>query len=159
MIVCGTGHRPNKLGGYGKQSFGRLVYLAHDWLGENKPDKVVSGMALGWDQALAVATVNYKIPLIAAIPFEGQETAWPKESQDYFHRILKRASEIKYVCEPGYASWKMQERNKWMCDNSDLVLALWDGSSGGTGNCIEYAKKQDKKIVNLYDKWYAEYKI
>jgi len=47
----------------------------------------------------------------------------------------------------------MQTRNIWMVDNCDLVLALWDGSDGGTGNCIKYANKIGKPIVNLWDKY------
>ena len=29
-----------------------------------------------------------------------------------------------------------------MVDHSDRVLAVWDGSSGGTKNCIDYAKEK-----------------
>ena len=32
----------------------------------------------------------------------------------------------------------------------DLVLAFWDGSSGGTGNCVRYAGKVGKPIENLW---------
>ncbi len=41
---------------------------------------------------------------------------------------------------------KLDNRNKYMVNNSDYVLAVWNGSSGGTYNCIKYAKKQNKKI-------------
>lgn len=51
MIICATGHRPNKLGGYGRDVYARLVKLAYDYLAVQKPDAVISGMALGWDQA------------------------------------------------------------------------------------------------------------
>jgi hypothetical protein len=32
------------------------------------------------------------------------------------------------------------------------VLAYWDGSSGGTANCIKYAEKKKKPIINLFEK-------
>lgn len=150
MIICGTGHRPDKLGGYGTAAGVRLVNLAEDWLEENKPDKVISGMALGWDYALAAAAFNLDIPFIAAVPFEGQEWRWPSESQRNFRVLLGVAERVVYVCEPGYAPWKMQKRNEWMVDNSDQVLALWNGSSGGTANCIKYAEKVGKPIINLW---------
>jgi uncharacterized phage-like protein YoqJ len=47
----------------------------------------------------------------------------------------------------------MQTRNKWMVDHSDMVLSLWDGSAGGTANCIEYARHVDKPVVNIWDDW------
>jgi uncharacterized phage-like protein YoqJ len=49
----------------------------------------------------------------------------------------------------------MQIRNEWMVDNAHIVLALWDGSSGGTGNCIKYANRKsvNKPIINLWSSW------
>ncbi len=34
----------------------------------------------------------------------------------------------------------MQVRNEYMVDRADLVLALWNGTPGGTGNCVRYAR-------------------
>ena len=150
MIVAGTGHRPNKLGGYGHAARAKLVNVATAWLLEQKPDKVISGGALGWDQALAEAAIDLDIPLVMALPFEGFECKWPRESQEFLHSLMNPA-EVVFVCEPGYAPWKMQERNKWMVDNSDTVLALWNGTDGGTANCVKYATKVGKPIINLWE--------
>ena len=136
MIICGTGHRPNKLGGYGQEVTDKLVHTAAVWLADNSPKKVITGMALGWDQALALAARELAIPYICACPFVGMQDKWPQASKNLYIDILSEAFEIHYVCEPGYAAWKMQKRNEWMVDHADLVVALWDGSSGGTGNCI-----------------------
>ena len=154
MRVAGTGHRPDKLGGYGKSVKARLEVLAIDWITLNKPSLVISGMALGWDQALAEAALEVKVPLLAAIPFEGQEASWPDEGQRRYREILAAAQEVKVVSQGGYAAYKMQRRNEWMVDHCDLVLALWDGSSGGTGNCIRYARQQLKTIENLWTQWF-----
>lgn len=153
MIVAGTGHRPDKLGGYGLEARQRLVRLADKYLSVVRPDKVISGMALGWDSALAAAALQLDIPLVAAVPFRGQESRWPKESQREYNWMLKDASEIVYVCEDGYAPWKMQVRNEWMVDNCDTVVALWNGTDGGTANCIRYAEKKSKPIVNLWSEY------
>lgn len=153
MIIAGTGHRPDKLGGYGHKPLVHLVNLAEDWLEENKPEKVISGMALGWDYALACAAFNLDIPIIAAVPFKGQESRWPDESQRNYRALLKECEQVVYVCEDGYAVWKMQKRNEWMVDNCDVVLAMWNGSPGGTANCVRYAEKAGKPIVNLWERF------
>lgn len=153
MNVSGTGHRPNKLGGYDTRTYKRLVDLATATLKLIKPTRVISGMALGWDQALAEAAINLGIPVTAAIPFEGQASQWPKSSQAKYASLLKQCDSSEVVCEGGYAASKMQVRNEWMVDRSDLVLALWDGSHGGTGNCIEYASSVNKPIRNLWASW------
>lgn len=153
MIVCGTGHRPDKLGGYNIETTNKLIQIASTWLREYKPTKIISGMALGWDTALASAAISNEIPLIAAVPFKGQESRWPTESQKEFNRILNKATSIVYVSDGGYAAWKMQVRNEWMVNNADVVLALYNGdASGGTHNCLEYAKKKEKQVVNLWEK-------
>jgi uncharacterized phage-like protein YoqJ len=35
----------------------------------------------------------------------------------------------------------MQVRNEWMVDHCNDLLAVWDGSDGGTGNCVRYAQR------------------
>lgn len=151
MIICGTGHRPDKLGGYGAEVSHKLVALARKWLAVNKPDRVITGMALGWDQALGWAAYDEGIPFTAALPFRGQEGKWPKLSQQWYNDLLSQADKVIEVSPPGYAAWKMQVRNKWMVDNSDIVLALWDGSDGGTGNCVTYAAQANKPVINLWE--------
>lgn len=152
MIMCGTGHRPPKLGGYDQFIFGRLIALAVSAIDHYKPDLIISGMALGWDQALAQGAINAGVPFHAYIPCAGQEKRWPQRSRLRYHEILGMAEHKKYICVD-YSPRCMQDRNIAMVDNSDEVLALWDGSSGGTSNCVKYAKSVDKEIHNLWSSW------
>jgi uncharacterized phage-like protein YoqJ len=46
----------------------------------------------------------------------------------------------------------MQKRNEWMTDNSKYIIAVWDGTKGGTGNCVNYGKKVNKLITSLHPK-------
>jgi uncharacterized phage-like protein YoqJ len=153
MIVAGTGHRPDKLGGYGnyeRKERKRVFATARAGLIELEPELVISGMAQGWDQELACAAISLGIPFIAAVPFKGQELAWPEQAQDKYNHLLSGAKEVKIVCSGGYAPWKMQTRNEWMVDNSDHILAFWNGTPGGTANCIRYAEKVGKSVINLW---------
>lgn len=151
MLIAATGHRPNKLGGYGAKVYRDLVHLAEAYITLAKPSGIISGMALGWDQAWADAGINKGVPVHAAVPFVGQESRWPKESQDNFNRILKQCASVTIVCEGAYSAQKMQTRNEWMVDKADRVCALWDGTSGGTGNCVRYVKSIDKPLDNLWE--------
>jgi predicted Rossmann fold nucleotide-binding protein DprA/Smf involved in DNA uptake len=63
MILAFTGHRPSKLGGYGSDVDLKLTRLATKVLDDLKPEQVISGMALGWDQAVAFAAIRAKIPV------------------------------------------------------------------------------------------------
>lgn len=63
--------------------------------------------------------------------------------------IINESDEVYYVSEERYTHWCMNKRNEWMVDNSDLVIAVWDGTKGGTANCVRYAVKQGKEITKL----------
>ena len=152
MTVAGTGHRPQKLGGFGDDIFNRLVYIVEDWLDTNpKYDIVISGMALGFDQALAIAAHNMKKKLILAIPFKGMEKVWPEKAKERYRYILSISDETIVVSKGGYNRKKLFYRNKWMVEHADAILALWSGSSGGTMACINYAKKMKVPVYNIWN--------
>lgn len=155
MILSATGHRPDKLGGYDAKTENALRLLAHRKLVELRPDEVITGMALGWDQSVASAAMLAGIPFVAAIPFETQERKWPAHAQKVYREILAAASRVEIVSTGGYANWKYQKRNAWMVDNSDSILALWNGTAGGTANCVGYAGTKHKPIINLWNEWIA----
>lgn len=165
MKACVTGHRPMKLfrsAPYSAENFHKLTVFAQEvlsWATKNlELTEVITGMALGWDQAIAKAAFQLEIPFTAATPFEGQENYWPLPTQAMYHDLLKNAKEVVVVTKPKPVSTKLvikalQDRNAWMIDNSELVMALWDGSSGGTHNAIQYATKKDRKVLNFWDSW------
>lgn len=153
MIICATGHRPDKLGGYGPMAFDKLVRCAESYLTAVRPSEVISGMALGWDQAFAQAAISMGIPVHAAVPFDGQERMWPMHGQDVWRRLIAQCASVTIVSPIGYSPFAMQQRNEWMVDRAHRVCAMWDGSPGGTNNCVKYAKRLKREIDNQYTIW------
>lgn len=150
MIVSFTGHRPDKVGGYGVspiQDWVRAQLREH--LRSLKPMGAISGMALGVDQWAARECIYLGIPFVAAIPFQGQESIWPKASKEEYEYLLSKAHSRTYVCPPGYDPKKMQIRNEWMVDRCGILIAVWNGSSGGTANCVRYAEKKGCRIIRI----------
>jgi uncharacterized phage-like protein YoqJ len=163
LIVAGTGHRPDKIrigsrNAYDEAVALRLMQFAMRCLTKLQPELVISGMALGWDQALAAAAVWLKIPFDAYVPFTGQESMWPQASQRQYRALLAKARRTVMSCEGSYAAWKMQRRNQDMVGACTTLLALWDGSPGGTGNCVRWAQIQADRtgkptIHNVWPAW------
>lgn len=157
-----TGHRPDKLGGYNEQTFIRLVRLAKAVLTQGKPADVISGMAQGWDMAVAFAAIQLGIPVTAAIPFEGQHLMWPEHAQGQWHAIKAKCTNVQLISRGGFAGWKMQKRNEWMVDHGHHLVALWDGSTGGTANCMKYTNTLRPEIrpviTNVWPMWVKEFK-
>jgi uncharacterized phage-like protein YoqJ len=152
MIIGITGHRPKTLGGYNipNPTYNFVLSETEKFLRQSEATKIVTGMCIGYDQWVAQLAMKLHIPFIAAVPFIGQELLWPKENQTLYRKILSQADQVEIVSPGGFASWKMHARNRWIVDHSDVMLAAFDGSKGGTFNCIEYAKEQKKqiKIIN-----------
>jgi len=120
--------------------------------GPQKPDVVISGMALGYDTLVVQVCIEEDVPYIAAVPYKGQEKFWRIEDKLEYQRLIKEAWKIKLVSPGGYAAWKLFKRNEWIVDNSTRIVSYWNGlEKGGTYRCLEYAKKKSiPSIVNLY---------
>lgn len=159
--ICVTGHRPDKLYGYDLSDI-RYLFLKQrikKYLIEQNCTEGITGMALGVDMIFALAVIDlkdegYDIKLHCAIPCLGHTSKWfDKKSIELYNYILSRADMVKIVSEKPYDRYVMQTRNMYMVDNADMVLAVWNGSNGGTKNCIDYAKNKNKEITyfNPYD--------
>ena len=163
MILACTGHRPQRIRIGERDAFNRsvmetLVEFARMELERLAPDMVISGMALGWDTAVATACAETGLPFVAAVPFQGQQRKWGKVDQRRYWWLLKQAIEVRQVSEGEYEAWKMQARNEWMVgqltERDDILLALWDGTSnGGTFHCVQRAKDLGVEVVNVWDRW------
>lgn len=159
MIVMGTGHRPDKLGGWENHESSLQLprQVAREALEVMAPDKVVSGMAAGWDLALAAAAIDLKIHLLAAIPHEGQESRWSDYWKMVYREIRKRAQE-EVVLQSEYVHGCLNDRNTWMVRHvakNGSVLALWNGSKGGTSHCVREAQAAKVPIINLWPRYGA----
>ena len=108
--------------------------------------------------------INREITLEVAVPFKDQPNAWFKnDDKERYNKQLEIADKVTYVdgldeyrksnTKIGeYNVAKMQLRNMYMVDNSDVVIAVWDGTSGGTGNCVKYARKIEREIIQINPK-------
>lgn len=143
MILGFTGHR--QIDNY-KKLYQSIVAN----LNELKPEHTISGMAVGSDQLFSVICIRLSIPFVAAVPFKEQEKFWPDNIKKQYFKILEKAKEVVIVSEGGFSKNKYQIRNEYIVNNSDLMLAYWNGTNSGTGNCIEYTESQNKKYINVY---------
>lgn len=161
LRIAVTGHRPNKLWGYdySHDNYIKLFSKMYDFLKENETTHCISGMALGVDTIFALAALRYKrdnpernVIVECAIPCRNHSSQWSTKDKGLYNSILVKADRVTLVSDEEYKPWLMQRRNEYMVDNCDLLLAIWDGTKGGTGNCVKYAQKKDKKIVQINPK-------
>jgi uncharacterized phage-like protein YoqJ len=160
--VSFTGHRPERLGGYDRHH--PTNQIVRNWLREviqrlqkEGYEEFICGGALGIDQWAADIILELGFKLVLAIPYEDYGSNWPDESQKCLAEQRAKASRVVMVCKGGYfdengnpQKWKNFERNKWMSDNSEVVIAVWDGGKeGGTASAVRNAKKKGQKVIRF----------
>ena len=103
------------------------------------------GMALGFDLLCAeeVLLLREELPvrLVACIPCADQAARYPKSARERYERILDRCDE-RAVLHERYCDGCMFERNRYMVDRADLLLAYYTGRRGGTKYTVGYAEKR-----------------
>lgn len=180
LFVSFTGHRPDKLPGKydwdapANQKLMKKIEEICTWLMEGNPDKRVYfyfGGALGVDQM--AFEVCYKLKkqygnrmlLAICVPFQKQSNAWKtSKSVERYQKQLDEANFVINVDEAigynrcknvpigEYSVEKMQIRNEFMVDHSDLTIAVFDGTKGGTKNCVDYAIKKGNELIVIHPK-------
>jgi uncharacterized phage-like protein YoqJ len=165
MKLVVTGHRPDKLGGYGIPVLKQLVELAKTEIRAKNPDVVICGMALGWDLACAIATIQLRedehlpIQLWAYVPFGAQASQWKDEKiLAIWVKALVKADRVVLLkrgapADKSEAVKWLQERNEAMIDEGQKILALHNGTRGGTYNALQYAIKMGRPIHNCWPSW------
>ncbi len=113
-------------------------------------------MALGIDTicaeiVLALKKAHPQVQLECAIPCLEQERFWPLKAKKRYQKILKNCNKITMVSDQKYFDGCMIQRNKYVVDNCDLLIAVYNHRSGGTKMTIDYAKSIDKPaiVINL----------
>lgn len=147
---CFSGHRPEKLN--------EPEAEIKQWLSEQIDSAIaagyttfISGCAMGVDIWAAQIVFQKKqqnpsLRLIAATPWPGFSNKWSNDWQVQYSDLLKNADLIIPVSNHYHKS-VFQQRNEWMVDHSNRVIAYFNGAPGGTKNTIDYAASKGIEVV------------
>ena len=146
-----TGHRPPGLGcGYEipNPTYEKIHTAIMGKFHELKPTVIYTGMAQGTDQWAAWIAIELEIPFVACLPCDEMNRTWPKEATRKFEHILSLAKEVINVSPGPYAPKKMHIRDRFIVENTDIMLAVYDGrKTGGTYSTVRSAEKRSKDVV------------
>ena len=162
--VSFTGYRPGKLPfgndyeSEGAKKLKSALMSVFDQLFRKNYNCFLTGGAAGSDllAADAVAEVlksygkraSRSISFIC-LPCHDHVRRWSEKDRNYLERLLNEGTYAFYVSDRPYYQGCMQVRNRYMVDNSSMVVAVFDGQPGGTKNTLDYAEKTNKKIVTV----------
>jgi len=149
---CFTGHRPRSLK---RPADDVKVDLENSILAAVREGYTtfLTGMGCGVDIwageiVLRLKATRPELHLIAVVPFPGMEEEWPANWQHRYRELLTRVDFVKFI-RPGYAEGAYQERNEWMVRHASLVIAVYNGTPGGTRNTIAFAERNQVPVKLL----------
>lgn len=160
MVCAFSGHRPEKLPWGTRdddphcQALQTRLRQTVAELAEQGYDTFLCGMARGCDRYFfeAVRYVRLSRPelrLVAVIPCASQARAWPLQEQLRYGAALAECDEVQVLSEH-YFQGCMIVRNHHMIDHAQLLLTVWDGSSGGTASAVAYARRKGVPIRAIW---------
>lgn len=156
---CFTGHREEKLSWRGNESDPDCVSLkeriaaAVEAVYISGVTHFICGMATGCDMYFCEAVIELRkareeVTLEAAIPCEGQSEGWPEPLRRRYDALVSQCDYITVVSD-SYTPECMMKRNRYMVDNSSVLIAAYNGSQGGTMKTLLYAMRQGLEIIEL----------
>ena len=154
---CFTGHRPDKLPWGPDERDPRCAALKRSLLREVEGlyrrgfRHFISGMAMGCDLYFAEAALELRekypeLSVEGAVPCPTQAERWPEPLRRRWRDILDQC-DLETVVQQNYDRYCMLRRDRYMVDRSAAVLAVFDGTPGGTQYTLNYA--MDKKLAIL----------
>ena len=159
ITCCFTGHRPAKLPWGDREDDPRCLELkarlaeavrrAYD----EGYRHFICGMALGCDFYFAEAVLALKADrpdatLEAAVPCPSQPDSWGEADRARYRRLLARC-DYETMVQDHYSPGCMHRRNRYMVDHSALLIAVFNGQSGGTRSTVAYALSRGLALVEL----------
>lgn len=146
---CFTGHRDFKAS-YSEKEIAKWLRSEILLAAFEGYSVFITGMCYGIDIIAAEEVLklkdegNNKLFLIAATPYIGFDGIMSEQWKARYSHVMDRADRIYPVCG-AYSKSCFSERNRWMVDHSSRLIAVYNGSKGGTRNTVMYA--ESKKLT------------
>ncbi len=156
---CFTGHRDTKLPWRDDENDSRCqklkecIYDAVEAVYRGGIRHFICGMATGCDFYFCEAVIQLReahpeIMIEAAIPFEGQSAGWNEAQRRRYDRLIAEC-DYHTVVQKFYSPECYMRRNRYMVDSSSVLIAAYNGRSGGTMNTLLYAIRNGLEVIQL----------
>jgi uncharacterized phage-like protein YoqJ len=120
---------------------------------ENFVIHFISGMEIGADLYAAQIVLDLKkqypnLILEGILPCETQANRWNEKNREQYYDILAACDKTKLL-QTHYTGNCKQKRNEYMFNNSDYMIAVWNGKPSCIGKTVKNAKLKGIKIIRI----------
>ena len=154
---CFTGHRPGGLPWGDDEASPACLRLKAallagiQALADRGVKRFISGMALGVDTYAAEAVIEARrrgreVSLVAAVPFRGQSARWSAAQRRRYDALLAQA-DAAIVLNKRYVTGCLQQRNRYMVEQSGYVLAVLAAGRSASRDTAELAASLGRRVV------------
>ncbi len=155
--VAFTGHRPEKIT-FGCQEDSAQIQRVKQELREAIIEKIetgcscfLSGMAMGADLWAGEIVLELKrqyphIKLTAVIPYAGQSDCFPASWRQRYDAVLA-GCDYATVLSDFYYKGCFRARNQWLLAHSEHLIAVFNGSRGGTMQTLNDALLSGHRVT------------
>jgi uncharacterized phage-like protein YoqJ len=110
----------------------------------------ISGMGLGVDLFAAELVLCLKnayphISLECAIPFETKAVKWNESMRERYFDVAAHCDK-ETLLQRQYTPDCIYKRNRYLVDQADIILAVWDGRPSGSGMTVRYARERQRLV-------------
>lgn len=156
---CFTGHRPEKLP-WGtnenderclavKRQINEALELAY----EKGKRHFICGMARGADfyfceAALALRERREGVTVEAALPCEEQALRWNERDRNRYFTLVG-GCDLETMVQHRYDKGCMLRRDRYMVDHASMLIAVYNGTLGGTMYTVSYAMKRGVEVITI----------
>ena len=153
MKTCSfTGHR--RIAPSHEKKLRELLCRAVKYAYDNGCRKFIAGGAVGFDTLAAREVIRFRIShpdaaLVLALPCVNQDENWSDSQRDAYSYTLSVADEVVYISEE-YTETCMKERNRYLAEEADIIVAYVSRYASGAGQTVRMAKSLGKQVYNLY---------
>jgi uncharacterized phage-like protein YoqJ len=141
-----------------------IAFTGHRYVRENEMQTVldevmrmypgvtwICGGAIGVDSFAAKYAMTHGIKYILILPFPPKVMSkyWNDVQRNTLKETMAKAISVTVLSQV-YDVAYYQKRNISMVDAAQVLIAFFDGSSGGTANCVKYAQSKKGYKIAVY---------
>ncbi|MEE0945811.1 MAG: SLOG family protein [Acutalibacteraceae bacterium] len=109
----------------------------------------ITGCEAGIDLDFAQEVLKDKnLSLFCVCAYEEQSSSYGEKEREKYYNVINQCNDCFLVSKQRDFGCK-NKRDKFMIDRSDYILCYWDKISPYTGELLQYAAANDKKIAYI----------